>query len=265
MGQGIEQEADVFLVRRAADEQGDRCVGRNVEATAKVGAGGTALGPEVIDGNAGRHAMQRRGDAIVDQRVLHRAGRHDDRIERVALAPRERTRKGPQRALGQGRDVVVQVFLEMRVIGGDAGQAQAACMAQAGIVRGEGRLHMDQIAGQRTEIAQRAAQRLAMHQTILGVEGNPPCRHARDAGIVKMRRRIRRRNDSYLDVLFRQGVAKGLDGGGDAIDAGEIYVGDHQDAHGNASSRTRVTAIFQPAAAVIFPSRPRQNPVTPGS
>ena len=70
---------------------------------------------------------------------------HDHGIEGIALVPRETARHGAQHALGHSGHVVVEVFLEMRVIGGDAGQTVFAGMAQPGVVGGKGRLDMHQI------------------------------------------------------------------------------------------------------------------------
>jgi hypothetical protein len=48
-----------------------------------------------------------------------------------------------------------------------------------------------------------------------------------------------------VDVLFGQRVPKGLDGSGDAVDAGEVNIGDHEDSHGQAWSPASVSPIFQ--------------------
>jgi hypothetical protein len=95
--------------------------------------------------NAGGQDMDRHGDAVAFRRCCIAV----DGTMTASSAlhwRREKRAPGPQPAAGQEGRVVLQVFLEQRVIGGQHRQAERAGRAQAGVVRDERGLDVDQVA-----------------------------------------------------------------------------------------------------------------------
>jgi hypothetical protein len=145
--------------------------------------------------------------------------------------PGQRASGVTQGAFRQEADVVEQVFLEVRVVGGDAGDAACAGQAQAGVVRGKRRLHMYHMKVGAGETAIKVGERGPAHQAVLGIEGHGArgqadgIRHG-FGGAVRLSVIGRHHGDPHAEI--RQRAAKGQDRGGDAVDAREIDIAQHQ-------------------------------------
>ena len=81
-----QQKVDVLLVRHAAHVHQRRLLRSDIQALAKAHA---LAALEAFHFHPRRHDVHRTLDTIVAQRPLHRAGRHDQRIQRTALRTRE--------------------------------------------------------------------------------------------------------------------------------------------------------------------------------
>ena len=87
---GFQEKTDVFFMRHPADEQHHRP--RRVDLVPGAESGTLARREGAVR-QAGGQYVQRTGDAIVTQAFAHRGGRHNHRIQGVALAAREAPRQ----------------------------------------------------------------------------------------------------------------------------------------------------------------------------
>ena len=78
----MRNRVDVLLVSDAADVHQHRLSRPDAELRAKALA---VAGGETLHFHAGRNDVHRTLHAVVDQRLLHRARRYDERVEHVAL------------------------------------------------------------------------------------------------------------------------------------------------------------------------------------
>ena len=141
-------------------------------------------------------------------------------------------------AARQYRHVMVQVLLEEGVVGRHAGHARAARAAHAGVVGQERRVDMHQVEFLRRQRIECPRERAPAHAPVLGILGH---RGGGDTQHVALGGRlgrvcVARRDQPRLDALGVQIVAEGADGGGDAVDAREVDIGDEQDPHARASA-----------------------------
>ena len=158
---------------------------------------------------------------------------HQRRVEGVALAARKGARLIPQPAGRQPRRVMLQVFLEQRVVGRQHRQLQAAGSGQAGIVGDEGGLDVDRVA------VARRCEHCAMHgppadQPVFGIARQRPAGDANDAGFIRFVA-VTRHDQTNLDATGGQRSAERFDRGRHPIDAREVDIGHHQDAHSDSS------------------------------
>ena len=179
--------------------------------------------------NAGRQHVQRHGDAITIQALLHGCRGHDDGIQRIALLARQGARLALEPARGKERRVVLQVFLEQRVIGGDHRQAEGAGRFQAGVLGDERSLDVDQVAILR-RFKHGAMHGAPAHQPVFRITRHRPAGDANDARLVRLIT-VTRHHQPDLDPLPGQRLAEGFNRGGHPIDPGKIDVRHHQDAH----------------------------------
>jgi hypothetical protein len=89
---------------------------------------------------------------VIEQRLLHRTRRHDERVEDIALGHREATRQESHDWARHQRHVVMQVLFEVRVIGLDDRNAQSARQRSSLIVRDERSLDVHQVRLQLLEL-----------------------------------------------------------------------------------------------------------------
>ena len=219
----LEQEADVLLVRDAADVERHRRVLRDVVQAAEMQA--VAAG-EVLYRDAGGQDLHRRAHAIAGQAVAHRGRGHHHRIDRIALRARHPPRQSAQRGGGQEGRVVVQVFLEKGVVGQQRRPAAGACGAQAGAVGGERGLDVHQVTPD-SFAPRRFVHRAQAHQTVFGVEGQAAAGNAHDAGGVGFAA-VARHEQAHVHVEGRERAAEGGDRRRHAIHARKEDVGNHQ-------------------------------------
>lgn len=136
------EEFDILLVRDAPDEQHDWSGVIDAQPRPERDAI-TRFGPLRIDA--------RRDDAhvtihpVAAEGVTHRRRGHHDRVHVIALRARESPRGESQSGARQPRQVVVQVFLEIRVVRLDDGQRQAPGEPHAEIMRDERRVDVHDI------------------------------------------------------------------------------------------------------------------------
>jgi len=164
-----------------------------------------------------------------------------------ALRAREVARREASQRARQYRQVVVQVLLEEGVVGRDEGQLRAAREAHARVVRDEGRVDVHQVEAPAWQRIQGARQRSPAHAPVLGVGGHAGrghAQHLRFRGRL-LSARVERRDQQGLGSLGGKVLAEGADGGGDAVDAREVHVGDEQHPHalGLAARRRRARGV----------------------
>ena len=189
---------------------------------------------EIGQGNPRGQDRHRRRHAVTGQTVAHRCGRHYHRIEGVALAPGEGPGLAAQPAGGQEGGVVLEVFLEQGVVGGEHRLAQGPGHLEADVMGDEGGLDVDQVAlgggGQHRPVHGPPAD-----DAVLGVAWHRPAGYPQDARHFRLIA-VTGRHHPHFHAAFAQGTAKGFDGGGDPVDPGEINVGNDQDPHQTSAS-----------------------------
>jgi hypothetical protein len=228
-------------VRDAADVGDERAL--------HIDAGARAEGPpvaraEAIRGKSGRQHVDGSGDAVVGQHRAHGLGRGDEGLHGRALRAREAARQEARERRRHERHVVMQVLLEERVIGRDAGDSRAPREAYPGVVGDERRLNVHQIEATGAQRIERAPERAPAHAPVFGIARHRRRRHpqhpsfiARPPGALTHRRGapgrriVARRHEAGLHAEARQVLAESADRGRDAVDAREIDVGDEEHAH----------------------------------
>ena len=227
-GQHAQQEVDVLLEGHPAYVHQDRLLRRDAVAAPE---GRAVPAGQALQLDARRNDLHGGLDAVLAQHIVHRTGRHHDRIEVVALrareAPRQRARPGP----GHQRHVVVQILLEEGVIGLHPRHAQPFRQRHARVVGDKGRLDVDQVEAALAQGRLELHRGLEPHQSIFRIEGHCASRQAHDAWLGLDRRPIGRRDQQHLVAERGELPAKGLDGRGHPVDAREVHVGEHQNPH----------------------------------
>lgn len=128
-----------------------------------------------------------------------------------------------------------QILFEVRVVCHHARDVPAVGKAQPGVMRGEGRLHVDQVKVGTGETAIQNTQFAPVHQAVFRIEWNPTRGQAHD--LRTTRRRCvqgtigtgvfwRHRGDAYAKASQR--TAEGFDRRRYPIDAGMADIADHQ-------------------------------------
>jgi hypothetical protein len=168
---------------------------------------------------------------VTSQHLLHRRRRHDDRIERIALAAADDPRGSPGQRGRQERQVVVEVLLEVRVVRLDHRQLVTPRPPNADRVRIERRLDVDDVDPRRVDRSQGAPQRGAIHQPVLRVERHAPRRNPQHTGSGLVALTVARRDDRAAMTEGREAFAKRRDRGRHAVDPRRKNVRDHQDMH----------------------------------
>ena len=108
----------------------------------------------------------------------------------------------------------------------------AAGEAGAGEVGGKGRLDVHQIhRPPRCLGLQRGAQGPPVHQAVFRIEGQASRRHGMGGAAMAVAAVVGG-DQRHLDTFCGEVAAEGVDGGGDAVDAGKEHVRNHQDVEG---------------------------------
>ena len=128
----------------------------------------------------GGQNMQWCDNTVACQALVNRPRRYDHAIKLVALAARKTTRQAAQPTGWNHRCIMLQIFLEQRVIRRDHGQSTASCCFQPGIVRDERRLDMYQVESQLSGAIDGLMHRPPTHQTILRITRHRSCGHPAD-------------------------------------------------------------------------------------
>ena len=158
-------------------------------------------------------------------------GGYDHGVHVVALGAGEVPHQIAQQRLGEEGYVVVEVFLEIGVVAEHRGHAETARQAHARVMGDEGRLDVHDVG---TEVLQFGVVRHDLahaHHPVFGVEQHAPRRDAGDPVLVMGGAGVIRGDQVDLVAQPFELSAEGEDGGGDAVDAGKVDVGDKQDAH----------------------------------
>jgi hypothetical protein len=130
------------------------------------------------------------------------------------------------------RHIVVQVFLEVRVVALDDRNLQGTREADAVVVGDERRLDVYDIEAALRELRAQRAQRAQLHHAVLGIARQIARGDAdRLADLGGAPGGIVRRNQHRLVAGRMQPAPEGLDRRRNAVDPRKIHVRDHQDAH----------------------------------
>ena len=168
-------------------------------------------------------------DSVAAQRLRHLRRRRDHRVNRVALPAGHAARDGAQDRTRDVRQVVMEVFLEVRVVGLHHGNGETARKPQTHEMGNEGRVNVDQV-----EIAMqgldRALEVARDDHTVFRVEREVTRPDTDDARLVLAGFRVPRHDEHTCAALGIEIPAEGLDRRGDPVDAGKVDVGKHQDA-----------------------------------
>ena len=220
-------------MRHAADEQHHGPVAGNAVTRAERGP---IAARELLEIEPGRYHVHRSFDAVSDQHVGELPRRRNHGVHGIALSQRRAAREGSRHGARQQRHVVMQVFLEERVIGLEHRHAQLTRDPLADPMSDERRVDVHGVDAP-AEREPRSSRRTPMHHAVFRIEDEVPRRLAQDPGVVLPRLRIARRDQPGLAVQRREVAAEGLNRGRDAVDAGEIDVRDEQDPHDHSRLR----------------------------
>ncbi len=222
------EEIDIFLVRDPADVGHERTIGGQLRQRPE------ALRPplaKTIRGQTRWQNVDRGRDAVLQQNLAHRLGGRDQCLHVGALRAGEFAGQRLPEAPRQHRDIVVQIFLEERVVRGHTGDLERLRQADAGVVRDERRVDVHQIDILEPIAAERLIQCAPAHAPILGVSGDARGRNPNDGRVgLILRTGIVRSDQKGLDVAAGEIVSKRPDGRGHAIDAWKEDVGNEQSA-----------------------------------
>ena len=124
----------------------------------------------------------------------------------------------------------MQVLLEERVIRLDHGHVALARDLEPEPMRDERRVDVHDVDVLRERATGRERDARLQH-AVLRIEHEITCGLPKHALVVGPRLRILRRDEPALAAARREIAAKSLNRRGDAVDAREVHVGDHEHAH----------------------------------
>ncbi len=153
-----------------ADVDEDRPVGGDRVPGAEARAVAPSHG---VRADAGRDHAHRCRHTVRVERVAHRGRRHDHPVELSRRFPSQSSRDPPTEAGRQERQVVLEVVLEVGVVGLDHRHPPPASEIDAGAMRRERGLDVDQI-----DLLDAAPRR---RESALRVPSDPPDRTARES------------------------------------------------------------------------------------
>jgi hypothetical protein len=161
----LQQEAQVLLVPDSPDVDQHRAIRSDAVASTK----GCAIAScEGIQPDAGGQDRHRGAHAVGGEGARHRRRRHDHVVELARRSAGESPRDPAAEGGGQERQVVLEVVLEVGVVGLDHRHAATAGEIDTSAVRRERRLDVNQVEG-RQAIAG-GAEAPGWHPAVLGIE-----------------------------------------------------------------------------------------------
>ncbi len=220
-------------MRHAAHEQHHGAVGGNAVARTERGS---IAARELLEIEPGRYDVHRSFDAVTYQHVGELPRRSNHGIHGIALSQGSAARKSTRHRARQQRHVVMQIFLEERVIRLEHRHAQLTRNLLADPVRDERCLDVHDVdaPAEREPCSQRGA---PMQHSVFRIEDQIAGRLPQYPGVVLPCLGIAWRNQPRLAVQCREVASEGLNRGRDAVDAGEVDVRDEQDPHDHSRFR----------------------------
>jgi hypothetical protein len=128
---------------------------------------------------------------------------------------------------------VIQVFLEIGVIGFDGRDSQPPGELHPDVMGDERRLDMQQIEAAAPERLIQRQNFPRLQDPVLRIQKQVARGDSNDAGIVVGRRRVVRRDQQRGMTERRQTPAEGRDGGRHAVDPRKVHIREHQDVQVN--------------------------------